>query len=60
MRTGAGDAGIFPVAVVPEPAVSSLIEVELANGARLRVTGAADSATVSAIVKELAKGAGRR
>jgi len=49
-----------PVAVVSEPAASSLIEVELANGARLRITGAAASATVSAIIKALAKGAGRR
>jgi transposase len=49
-----------PVAMVPEPAASSLIEVELANGARMRITGAAASATVSAIIKALAKGAGRR
>jgi transposase len=48
-----------PVAVVPE-AASSLIEVELANGARVRITGAADAATVSAIIKALAKSAGRR
>ena len=48
------------VAVVPEPAASSLIEVEFAGGARMRVTGRADPATVSAIVKVLAKGAGRR
>ena len=49
-----------PGTVVPDVAASSLIEVELANGARLRITGAADPATVSAIIKALAKDAGRR
>jgi transposase len=53
-------AAFSPVAVVPEPAASSLIEVELANGGRLRISGAADAATVSAIIKALAKGGGRR
>jgi transposase len=53
-------AGFSPVAVVPEPAASSLIEVEFATGARMRITGAADATTVAAIVKALAKGAGRR
>src|ERR1700736_4361175 len=33
-----------PVAVVPGPAASSLIEVEFAGGARLRITGRADPA----------------
>lgn len=49
-----------PVAVVPDTTASSLIEVEFANGARLRITGAANPATVSAIIKALAKNAGRR
>lgn len=43
------------VAVVPEPAASSMIEVEFANGARMRITGAADPATASAMIKALAK-----
>jgi transposase len=47
-----------PVAVVPAP--SSMIEVEFVSGARMRITGAADPAAVSAIIKALAKGAGRR
>ena len=49
-----------PVAVMSETAASGTIEVEFANGARMRITGAADSTTVSAIIKALAKGAGRR
>jgi transposase len=44
----------------PLPAASGLIEVEFGNGARLRVSGAVDAAIVSAVVKSLAKGAGRR
>jgi transposase len=57
----ARDAPAFsPVAVVGEPAASSMIEVEFANGARMRIAGAADGAMVSAIIKALAKEAGRR
>src|ERR1700686_550374 len=48
------------VAVVAEPAASSMIEVEFANGPRMRIAGAADSAAVSTIVKALAKDARRR
>jgi transposase len=48
-----------PVAVMPAPG-SSMIEVELASGARMRITGRADPAAVSAIIKALAKSAGRR
>jgi transposase len=49
-----------PVAVVPDAAASSMIEVEFADGARMRIAGAADPATVSAIIKTLAKDGGRR
>ena len=50
-----------PVAVVPDAAAaSSMIEVEFASGARMRIAGAADPATVSAIIKTLAMDAGRR
>jgi transposase len=55
-----GTPAFAPVAVVPDAAASSLIEVEFANGARLRITGAADPATASAIIKALAKDVGRR
>ena len=36
------------------------VEVEFASGARLRITGATDGAIVSAMIKALAKGTGRR
>ena len=41
-------------------APSSVIEIEFANGTRLRITGAIEAATVSALIKALAKGSGRR
>jgi transposase len=49
-----------PVAVMPDTSSSSMIEIEFASGARLRIAGAADPATVSAIIKTLAKDVGRR
>jgi transposase len=55
-------AGFSPVALVPEAAAapgatSSTIEIELAGGTRIRITGAADPATVSALIASLAKAA---
>ncbi len=53
------------VAVVPEPVapsapqvptMSGLIEIELADGARLKITGAADPATVSATIMAMTQG----
>jgi transposase len=41
-------------------AVSGLIEVELASGARLRISGAVEAAIVTAVMRALAKGAERR
>ena len=52
--------GFAAVTVAPSAVPSSLIEVELANGARLRITGAADPALVSAMIKALARDGGRR
>jgi len=43
---------------VPEPAGS--IEVEFATGGRMRITGAVDARTVSALMKALAQGKRRR
>jgi transposase len=49
-----------PVQIIGEPAASGLpapvgvIEIELAGGTRLRITGAVDAATVSAAVGALA------
>lgn len=52
--------GFAPVAVVPDVASSSsMIEVEFASGARMRIAGAADPAMVSAIIKTLARDVGR-
>jgi transposase len=57
-------AGLVPAMVVPDPApaaragqaASGAIEIELANGARLRITGAVDAATLTAAVAALAGG----
>jgi transposase len=58
-----GKAHFAPVAVVPEQlavaapvqsAASGVIEIELASGTRLRITGAVEPATVSAVLAALA------
>jgi len=51
-----GDARFASIAVIPERSVLAVIEIELA-GARLRITGAVEVATVSAVLAALA---GRR
>ena len=55
----ASSASFAPVAIVPDvaapAAATSTIEVELAGGARMRITGAADPAIVSALIAGLAK-----
>jgi transposase len=60
-----GAASLAAVTIVPEAGVASpvarsasgVIEIELASGARLRITGAVEPATVSAVIAALA---GRR
>ena len=57
--------GFAPVRIAAAPAPTSLadvrgIEIEFASGARMRIAGAADPVTVSAIIKALAKAAERR
>jgi transposase len=56
-----------PVAVLPEPGVApplpetaGVIEIEFAGGGRMRITGAVEAATVSALMKALSKGRRRR
>ena len=58
-----------PVALLPEPGLASpppspktagVIEIEFAGGGRMRITGAVAAATVSALMKALAKGKRRR
>jgi transposase len=53
-----------PVAIVPGPGVAptstqAAIEIEFANGARLRLMGPVDAATVRALVGTLAKASRR-
>ena len=49
-----------PVSASALPAPSGVIEIEFASGARLRITGAVDAATLSAAVGALAQGERRR
>src|SRR5215831_3379307 len=56
----AAAASFSPVAIVPDGGGGlapgpSMIEIEFAGGARMRITGAADPATVSALIAALAK-----
>jgi transposase len=62
-------AAFNPIAITPEPEVASapsvaersgVIEIEFANGGRMRITGPVDASTVSALMKALAKGKQRR
>jgi transposase len=64
-------AAFNPVAITPEPepeAASAppvveragVIEIEFATGGRMRITGAVDAPTVTALMKALAKGKRRR
>jgi transposase len=56
------------VAVTPEPGTASpsspeqsgVIEIEFAAGGRMRITGAAETSTVSALIRALAKSRRRR
>lgn len=60
----AGEVQFAAVAVAPEERVSgapsSVIEIEFADGTRLRITGSAEAATVSVLMKALAKNRQRR
>jgi transposase len=65
----APQATFSPVAVLPEPAsaaasasqeTAGVIEIEFAGGGRMRITGAVEASTLSALMKALAKGRRRR
>jgi transposase len=60
----AAEVQFAAVAVAPEERVSgapsSVIEIEFADGTRLRITGSAEAAIVSALMKALAKNRQRR
>ena len=49
-----------PVSAPALPAPSGVIEIEFANGARVRITGSVDAGTISAAVAALAQGERRR
>jgi transposase len=59
-------AAFNPVAIAPAPASAvtpeqaGTIEIELATGGRMRITGPVDARTVAALMKALAKGKRRR
>lgn len=62
---GRSTIGFAPVQIAPETASTGLvgcgvIEIEFASGARMRVTGAVDPATVTATVAALADGRRQR
>jgi transposase len=61
----AASAGFSPVAIVPNGAAAAaaapaMIEIEFVGGARVRIAGAADPATVSALIAALARGVRQR
>jgi transposase len=49
-----------PVSAPALPAPSGVIEIEFANGARVRITGSVDAGTISEAVAALARGERRR
>ena len=61
-------AAFNPVAIAPEPTAAPLpsreetgvIEIEFASGGRMRISGAVEAATVSALIRALATGKRRR
>jgi transposase len=61
-------AAFNPVAIAPEPASAAppsperagTVEIEFATGGRMRISGPVDVATVSALIKALAKSKRRR
>jgi transposase len=56
--TLAGEPSGRTAAALPGPL--GLIEIEFASGSRLRISGAVDASVVSAVVRCLANGTGRR
>jgi transposase len=65
-NTAKQQMGFVPAVVVPEPeaamvspagsAAAGTIEIEFATGARMRITGAVDKATLTAVIAALADG----
>ena len=57
--TGAASPAL-PPSPAPPPEPSGVIEIEFPTGGRMRITGAVEAATVSALMKALSKGKRRR
>ena len=65
-------AASHPVTIAPEPEIAALppptpssepagtVEIEFADGGRMRIIGAVDASTLSALIRGLAKGKRRR
>jgi transposase len=65
-------AAFHPVTIAPEPEIAALppptpssepagtVEIEFADGGRMRIIGAVDASTLSALIRGLAKGKRRR
>ena len=53
---GGRQARFAAVRVAPEPVASGMIEIEFASGARMRISGVADPATLSTTIVALASG----
>jgi transposase len=49
-----GAPGFAAVTIAPAVAIAGMMEIEFACGARLRITGAVEPATVSAVIAALA------
>ena len=57
--TGAVSAAL-PPSRAPPPEPSGIIEIEFPTGGRMRITGAVEALTVSALMKALSRGKRRR
>jgi transposase len=55
---GAVSPALPPPAPAPEP--PGVIDIEFANGGRMRISGSVDVPTLSALMRALVKGKGRR
>jgi transposase len=53
---GTRRASFAAVRVAPEPGLTGLIEIEFPNGVRMRISGAADPATLSTTIAAIAGG----
>jgi transposase len=60
LRRSPPAASFAAVRIATEPAAAGLIEVEFANGSRMRISGAVDPGTLTTTIATLAGGGRRR